>query len=96
MNTKRSTGIIRRIDELGRVVIPREIRNRIDIREGDPFELFTDNEGVYFKKYNPGSGLVERVNRLMQEIKDNEEIGNDTRREVIESLRKIIETLAKN
>ena len=41
----KSTGIIRRVDELGRVVIPKEIRRTLRIREGDPLEIFTDREG---------------------------------------------------
>ena len=50
----KATGIVRRIDDLGRVVIPKEIRRTMRIREGDPLEIFTDNEGeVIFKKYSP-------------------------------------------
>jgi len=50
----RATGIVRRIDELGRVVIPKEIRRTLRIREGDPLEIFTDREGeVILKKYSP-------------------------------------------
>ncbi|MBQ7715833.1 MAG: AbrB/MazE/SpoVT family DNA-binding domain-containing protein, partial [Clostridia bacterium] len=47
-------GIVRRIDDLGRVVIPKEIRRTMHIREGDPLEIYTDREGeVIFKKYSP-------------------------------------------
>ena len=50
----KATGIVRRIDDLGRVVIPKEIRRTIRIREGDPLEIYTDREGeVIFKKYSP-------------------------------------------
>ena len=50
----KATGIVRRIDDLGRVVIPKEIRRTMRIREGDPLEIFTDNDGeVVFKKYSP-------------------------------------------
>ena len=50
----RATGIVRRIDDLGRVVIPKEIRRTMRIREGDPLEIFTDRDGeVIFKKYSP-------------------------------------------
>lgn len=49
----RATGIVRRIDDLGRVVIPKEIRRTMRIREGDPLEIFTDTQGeVIFKKYS--------------------------------------------
>lgn len=50
----KATGIVRRIDDLGRVVIPKEIRRTMRIREGDPLEIYTDNDGeVIFKKYSP-------------------------------------------
>ena len=50
----KATGIVRRIDDLGRIVIPKEIRRSFRIREGDPLEIFTDAEGeVIFKKYSP-------------------------------------------
>ena len=50
----KATGIVRRIDDLGRVVIPKEIRRTMRIREGDPLEIYTENDGeVIFKKYSP-------------------------------------------
>ena len=50
----KATGIVRRIDDLGRVVIPKEIRRTLRIREGDPLEIYTDRDGeVIFKKYSP-------------------------------------------
>ena len=56
----KATGIVRRIDDLGRVVIPKEIRRTMRIREGDPLEIFTDRDGeVIFKKYSPIGELSE-------------------------------------
>lgn len=56
----KATGIVRRIDDLGRVVIPKEIRRTLRIREGDPLEIFTDREGeVILKKYSPIGELNE-------------------------------------
>lgn len=50
----KATGIVRRIDDLGRVVIPKEIRRVLRIREGDPLEIYTNNSGeVILKKYSP-------------------------------------------
>ena len=50
----KATGIVRRIDDLGRVVIPKEIRRTLRLREGTPLEIFTDREGeVILKKYSP-------------------------------------------
>ena len=60
----KATGIVRRIDDLGRVVIPREIRKTLGIREGDPLELYTTNEGgICFVKYN------EHINRFVDTCK---------------------------
>lgn len=56
----KATGIVRRIDDLGRVVIPKEIRRVLRIREGDPLEIFTERDGeVIFKKYSPIGELGE-------------------------------------
>ena len=56
----KATGIVRKIDELGRVVIPKEIRNTMRIRTGDPLEIFTDHDGsVIFKKHSPIMELAE-------------------------------------
>lgn len=57
----KATGIIRRIDELGRVVIPREIRRTLGICDGDPLELYTDEMGVYFRRYNGREEAMKRA-----------------------------------
>ena len=50
----KATGIVRRIDDLGRVVIPKEIRKTLRIKEGTPMEIYTDREGqIILKKYSP-------------------------------------------
>jgi transcriptional pleiotropic regulator of transition state genes len=49
----KATGIVRRIDDLGRVVIPKELRRTFDIAEGDPLEIFVDGETIILKKYEP-------------------------------------------
>ena len=56
----KATGVVRRIDDLGRIVIPKEIRKVLRIKEGDPLEIFTDKEGeVILKKYSPIGELSE-------------------------------------
>ena len=61
----KATGIVRRIDELGRVVIPKEIRRTLRIREGDPLEIFTDRDGgIILKKYSPIGELSENAQEL--------------------------------
>lgn len=60
----KATGIVRRIDDLGRVVIPKEIRRTLRIREGDPLEIFVDREGeVILKKYSP----IQELGQFAQE-----------------------------
>ena len=64
-----ATGIVRRIDDLGRVVIPKEIRRTMRIREGDPLEIFTDREGeVIFKKYSPLGEMVEYAAAMCESV----------------------------
>ncbi len=61
----KATGIVRRIDNLGRVVIPREIRRTLHIREGDPLEIYTDAGGeVVFKKYSPIGEMADVAERM--------------------------------
>ena len=65
----KATGIVRRIDELGRVVIPKEIRRTMRIREGDPLEIFTDRDGgIILKKYSPIGELSENAQELADSL----------------------------
>lgn len=49
----KSTGVVRKIDELGRVVLPKELRRSLDLNEKDPMEIYVDGEMIIFKKYQP-------------------------------------------
>ena len=60
----KATGIVRRIDDLGRVVIPKEIRRSLKIREGDPLEIFIENNSVCFQKYSILGSLAEEPLRI--------------------------------
>lgn len=63
----KATGIVRRIDDLGRVVIPKEIRRTMRIREGDPLEIYTSSNGeVVFKKYSPIGELGPYVKQYVE------------------------------
>ena len=65
----KATGIVRRIDDLGRVVIPKEIRRTMRIREGDPLEIYTDKDGeVIFKKYSMMGGLSEFASQICETV----------------------------
>ena len=74
----KATGIVRRIDDLGRVVVPKEIRRTLRIREGDPLEIFTDREGeIILKKYSPIGELAEGDEKC---IINNNQIGEVTQK----------------
>ena len=65
----KATGIVRRIDDLGRVVIPKEIRRTLKIREGEAMEIFTSDSGeVIFKKYSPVGETAEAAAKLCESI----------------------------
>ena len=65
----KATGIVRRVDDLGRIVIPKEIRRTLKIREGDPLEIYTEKDGgVIFRKYSPMGDLLELSSQLCQSV----------------------------
>ena len=64
----KETGIVRRIDDLGRVVIPKEIRRTLKIREGDPLEIFIENNCVCFQRYSALGSLSEETLRIAQDM----------------------------
>ena len=67
----KATGIVRRIDDLGRVVIPKEIRRTLKIREGDPLEIFLENDCVCFKRYSALKSLDDKVLRIALTMAEN-------------------------
>lgn len=78
-----STGIIRRIDDLGRVVVPRDMRKSFGLQEGTPLEVCATEEGILFKKYGPGITLMDIVKNLESALDDNYvELGVDKTREI--------------
>lgn len=64
----KSTGVIRRIDELGRIVIPKEIRRNLGIRDGENVEIFTDNDSIILKKYCRMTTNIDLANNLCEII----------------------------
>lgn len=65
----KATGVVRRIDDLGRIVVPKEIRKTLRIREGDPLEIFTDKEGeIILKKYSPIGELSEFASQYAETL----------------------------
>jgi len=65
----KATGVVRRVDDLGRIVIPKEIRRTLRIREGDPLEIYTDRDGeVIFKKYSPMGDLQDLARQMCESM----------------------------
>ena len=65
----KATGIVRRVDDLGRIVIPKEIRRTLRIREGDPLEIYTEKDGgVIFRKYSPMGDMQEFASQMCESI----------------------------
>ena len=93
----KSTGIVRRVDELGRVVIPIELRNKFDIQVKDPIEIFVDGSSIVLKKYEPNcifcgnsKKLVDYQGKLIPRYKIR------TKRKVIEAIVAQMEQFAEN
>lgn len=90
----KATGIIRRVDDLGRVVIPKEIRRNVGIREGDPLEIFLYEDGVCFKKYT--TNKLEKVYDAFRDLADfAEEKGGFRMRTMVSELQAEVEEKLK-
>lgn len=73
----KATGIIRRVDDLGRVVIPKEIRRTLGIHEGEPLEIFTEGrDTVCFRKYE--TNLCDEVDHLKDQIENYGDLSHET------------------
>lgn len=81
----KATGIVRRIDDLGRVVIPKEIRRTMHITEGDPLEIFVNKDGVIFKKYYPEAMYEDNIAEIINTMQEDYDLNCP---EVIELLEK--------
>lgn len=66
----KAIGIIRRMDDLGRIVIPKEIRRLLNLKEGDPMEIFVHEQGVLYKKYDPAKPVKACLDTLKEAVKD--------------------------
>lgn len=87
----KATGIIRRIDDLGRVVIPKEIRRTLGIHEGDPLEIYADdNGGVVFKKYLFEKGYADRLKDLREDIAGDIDLNREVRVDLLAGIKENI------
>lgn len=67
----KATGVVRRIDELGRLVIPKEIRKSFKIREGDSIEFFVEGNRILLEKYSLMNGMVEDIEKICQTLHES-------------------------
>lgn len=68
----KATGIVRRVDDLGRVVIPKEVRQTLKIREGDPLEIWLDEGGICLKKYNVIAPFEDNLKAVVDMLGDED------------------------
>ena len=87
------TGQARRMDDLGRVVIPRDIRFALGLRDGDLLDISVDAQGVYFSKAKPGLPFEERLTRLAGEVQEASDVSQERKGEIIATLLNLAEKL---
>lgn len=85
----KATGIIRRVDDLGRIVIPKEVRRRLRIKEGDPLELYLEGENIIFKKYE----MLDNVKAVVENAKSYINADDDLPFNVAQALLRKIEEM---
>ena len=84
------TGIIRRVDDLGRVVIPKEIRHSLLIEEGDPLEIFVDDDGIKLKKYMPSYDFIDMLTDLERQfVLATDMVGHKNTKEIKQRFKEI-------
>ena len=78
----KSTGIVRKVDELSRIVIPKELRNTLEIKEKDPLEIFVDEDKIILRKYTPRDVEVDEIKYDLKVLINSEQ--DSLKREVLE------------
>ena len=89
----RATGIVRRVDDLGRVVIPKDIRRSMGIKEGEPLEIYLENDAVIFRRYS--YNLVDEVKRVAELIECNCNADRETMADISRMLSTIAELVKR-
>ncbi len=93
----KATGIIRRVDDLGRIVIPKEIRRTLGITDGTPMELFTEGKKLIIQKYIPELNFKQSVDDLRKAFYETEEFSNvETANKIEEHIKALTEILKES
>lgn len=86
----KTTGIIRRVDELGRIMLPKDVRRQMQIGEYTPLEIFVSDEGILLKKYSPEKPLADMVRQLRVSVEETSiDLGPEIAGEIQNHLREI-------
>lgn len=89
----KTTGVIRRIDDLGRIVIPKGVRRTLQISEGTPMEIYTLPDGIVLKKYRPEATLLEIMQYFDDAMLSSEDLDTNKAAKICGHLRRIREIL---
>ena len=90
----KATGFVRRIDDLGRVVIPKEVRRILNIREGDPLEVYVDSNMVILTPYAPWKDMSDQVQDIRDRYADSMSVElTDTQSEIIQQMDNLVKLL---
>lgn len=89
----RATGIVRRVDDLGRIVIPREVRNKLHIEDGQPMELYIEDDSVIFKKYDYTENAEAAIRKAISYIGEEYELNFTLRNNVMAKMKEALELL---
>lgn len=89
----KATGIVRKVDDLGRIVLPRELRRIKQINEGDPIEIFVEDNLIVLHKYEPEISLVNDIEKLVSKLSRSDDFLSEEKKkmtkEIVSILRKI-------
>lgn len=91
----RATGVVRRVDDLGRIVIPREIRNKLHIEDGQPMELYIEDDSVIFKKVEYAENVSAVIRKAISYIGDEDELSFKFRNELIAKMKEALSLIEK-
>lgn len=92
-----ATGIVRRIDELGRVVIPKEVRRAMGIKDGDPLEIFRDKDHIVLQKYSCADEVGQAIDFLKNWIDDPESNATENMTSLeLDIFKRLLEMVYKN
>ncbi|MDD4565521.1 MAG: AbrB/MazE/SpoVT family DNA-binding domain-containing protein [Eubacteriales bacterium] len=89
----KATGIVRRIDQLGRIVLPAEVRKNFGLAEGDPVEIFTDKNTIILRKYNPACDYAEQIKPIRDNIAGDSSMDGDTKAAALTALNGLLKSL---